>query len=150
MGFSAKGMNDSTVSHSRAYCIWKHVFVSLPFIIVRIDVLVHISIMCLLDSCYKTVKEVNKQTGAVAVFSLTFTLYDWLQSPSPIVQSHWMAICWSRTHQQLSSVFEVKQHPWLGAKSVFLRRLLLLLFFKAVGTSVRETHSGPGFTQMPH
>lgn len=45
----------------------------------------------------------------------------WLTAlwPSPTVQSCWMDICWPPTHRQLSAVFEVKQHPWLGAKSIF-------------------------------
>lgn len=76
--------------------------------------------MCLPDSCCETVKWVNTQTGA-SVHILP-NLYEWLhllQPPSPTVQSRWMGICWPPPHRQLSAVFEVKQHPWLGAKSIF-------------------------------
>lgn len=76
--------------------------------------------MCLPDSCCETVKWVNTQTGASVL--ILPNLYEWLhllQPPSPTVQSRWMGICWPPPHRQLSAVFEVKQHPWLGAKSIF-------------------------------
>ena len=89
--------------------------------------------MCLPDSCCVTVKQASKQTGASVL--ILPNLYEWLhllQPPLPTVQSRWMGICWPPTHQQLSAVFEVKQHPWLGAKSIF-REVVVVVVIQGRG-----------------
>lgn len=89
----------------------------------------------------KQVKRGCKTDAGAAVLILP-QVYDWvhlLQSPSPTVQSQWMGICWSwRTRRQLSSVFEVKQHPWLGAKSVF-KEAVVVVVFQSEPASERRT-----------
>lgn len=125
-------MTEPFLTHG-AYCgpIWTQVFVRLLFIIVMFEILVQTGKMYLPAGCCETGQQSDRSCSSHSLPPLWLTAL--VTAPSPTVQSQWMGICWPLTHRQLSLVFEVKQHPWLGAKSIFKGVVVVVVVIQGRG-----------------